>query len=677
MKKWFNKVESFFKKDNKLKIIRESFIKYIKNNILFLSYIIISIIMATLLRAFTVGLNEVKSFFTDLSIIIFIGSFGYLIKPNKRYIYYLSFITFNSLLSVINAIYYEFFLSYVSVTLLPAIGQIGGVSEAIWTKVNYLSFIYLIFPLIYILIYRYSLKNNYIDKTNIVINKKEFIVTNIFSVLYLIIILFLVMGNSDYNRLKQQWNRESIIKHNGVYIYTINDIIWGVQPKISSLFNFDESYREFREFYNEKEVQTKNKYTGLFKGKNILFIHMESIQTFLVDLKINGEEITPYMNKLIKDSKYYSNFYPQISVGTSSDTEFTLLTSLMPANSGTVFVSYADRTFLSMPMLFKDKGYYVFSAHGNNADYWNRRIMHKNLGYDKFYAKDSFEMDEWTYMGLSDKSFFRQMKDKLKDISSNNKKYFGTLITLTNHTPWAHEDIFKELDLTMEYQVIEDGKKVNKTSPWLTDTEIGRYLTAVHYTDEALGEFIESLDKEGLLDNTVLVLYGDHTAKIGMDQYNLLYNYNPETDSIKNESDETYVKYDKYDHFLNNKTPLIIYSKNSDFKGEEKNVMGMYDVLPTITNLFGTEYSKYALGHDYYSNNEHVVIFPNGNFITNKVYYNSIEDRFITLTDEAIDSSYIERLKDYTEKRIKISNLILSHDLIKYELESSVGEKDE
>ena len=108
MKNWFNKVKSFLKKDNKLEIIKVSIIKYIKNNILFLSYIFISIVMATLLRAFTVGLNETKSFFTDVSIIIFIGSFGYLIKPNKRYIYYLSFITFNGILSIINAIYYEF-----------------------------------------------------------------------------------------------------------------------------------------------------------------------------------------------------------------------------------------------------------------------------------------------------------------------------------------------------------------------------------------------------------------------------------------------------------------------------------------------------------------------------------------------------------------------------------------
>ena len=114
----------------------------------------------------------------------------------------------------------------------------------------------------------------------------------------------------------------------------------------------------------------------------------------LIGLKINGEEVTPNLNKLASKSLYFDNFYSQVSVGTSSDTEFTLATSLMPSNNGTAFGNYFDRTYISMPQLLKEKGYYTFSMHGNNADDWNRRVMHNNLGYEHFYAKSEFDIDE-------------------------------------------------------------------------------------------------------------------------------------------------------------------------------------------------------------------------------------------------------------------------------------------
>ena len=95
------------------------------------------------------------------------------------------------------------------------------------------------------------------------------------------------------------------------------------------------------------------------------------------------------INKLVKESMYFDNFYAQNSVGTSSDTEFSLNTSLMPVNSGTVFVSYTDRTYISLESLLHDKGYYTFSMHANKGSMWNRNRMHPSLGYDKLYDMES------------------------------------------------------------------------------------------------------------------------------------------------------------------------------------------------------------------------------------------------------------------------------------------------
>jgi len=671
-----NKFNSFWSNKNLkdiLKMLKINSKKYISTNVLFCSYVVISILMSTVLRTLTLGnIFAIRPFITDLAFIIVFGAFGYFIKPKKQFNYYFGLILFTTFLCLVNSIYYQFYLSYVSVSLINAVSQIQGVSGAIFEKLSILNFVYILGPISFISINKKLKKGKYFDYVTETEKSKKLFMNTFITGGVVGLIIISTMSALEWSRLVKQWNREYIVQRLGLYAYTLNDVVQGIQPKISGLFNYDESARIFRDFYDNKEPQKSNSYTGIFEGKNVLFVHMESIQTFLIDLKINGTEITPNLNKLIDKSKYFSNFYPQISIGTSSDTEFTLLTSLMPSNSGTAFVSYSDRTFVSLPTLFKEKGYYTFSTHGNKSDYWNRRVMHKTLGYDDFFAKDSYEVTETTYMGISDEQFFDQLVDKIKVIDSENEKYFGTIITLTNHTPWYDEEIFDEIMLTKTYTYKDkDGNKVTEEANWLQDTEMGRYLVSSHYADKALGKFIEDLEKEGLLDDTILVLYGDHQAKLPVKQFNLLYNYDPEKDDIRDEDDPKFVKYDKYDNYINNKTPFIIYTGNTgiEFTGQEDSVMGMYDVLPTISNLFGTSYSKYALGNDFYSKNEKIVIFPNGNFITNNVYYNSTEDKFIALTNNAIETEYIERLKRYTDERLSVSNALLVHNLIKVDLE--------
>ena len=145
----------------------------------------------------------------------------------------------------------------------------------------------------------------------------------------------------DIGRLGKQWNREFIVMKFGLYTYQVNDIISTIKPQLNPLFGYDENAKIFREYYEERvDLTTQNKYTDIFKGQNILAIHAESIQQIVVDLKFNGVELTPNLNKLSKEGLYFSNFYAQEGVGTSSDSEFTLNTSLMPTSSGTVFANY-------------------------------------------------------------------------------------------------------------------------------------------------------------------------------------------------------------------------------------------------------------------------------------------------------------------------------------------------
>ena len=373
------------------------------------------------------------------------------------------------------------------------------------------------------------------------------------------------------------------------------------------------------------------------------------------------------MNRLASEGLYFSNFYAQESVGTSSDSEFTFLTSLMPASSGTVAVSYWDRDYSTSLKYLKEMGYYNFSMHANNGTFWNRNMIHPKYGYDKFfyYTKD-YEIDEVMGMGLSDKSFFRQSVPKIKEISENNQNFYGTMIMLTNHTPFsAASEVDFDVDYKYEKINEETGEKETVSAPFLEGTTLGDYFKTVHYADSAIGQFIDDLDEAGLLDNTVIVIYGDHDAKIKKSEYLYYYNYDPYTDSVLDEDDPNYKDMDYYDYELNRKVPFIIWTKDKKVQGEVTDAMGMYDASPTLGNMLGF-YNEYALGHDIFSVDDNVVVFPDGSWLSNTMYYSSSKEEGKLLNaDSTISTEYIEKNNKYAEDVIGISNDIIIYDLIK------------
>ncbi len=654
--------------------LKKSFSNYFSNNLLFMTYVILGVLIGFFLRLNTVGgIWTFKPFLCDLTVVIIIGSFGYLVKPKNQVIYYLSILIFYTFLGVVNSIYYMFYSSFVYVNLIGTLSMLGEVSDSVTSRLELYHFIYVLAPIIFLLIYNFVLKRKPKSSSN---NKKMFFKTLI-SGIVVIAIVIVTLSSTEISRFVKQWNREFIVQRFGIYTYTFNDVIQSLEPKVNTMFGYDEAARTYREFYSNLDRDTSdNEYTDIFKGKNVIFIHAESIQNFLIDLEVNGIEITPNLNKLAKEGLYFSNFYPQISVGTSSDSEFTLTTGLMPSSSGTVFLNYYDRTYEALPSLFNDLGYYTFSMHGNNGDYWNRKTMYQSLGYQHFYAEDSYEFsndktqDDYVGLGLSDKSFFKQSIQKLLEIKENHENYMGTIITLSNHSPFNDLEKYPQLDFSITFnktldEVDENGNNIVEevTVPYLENTSMGNYLKSVHYADEALGEFFDIIIENNLDEDTVFIIYGDHEARLGKSQFNLLYNYDPNTDSVKDETDPTYISMGTYEYELLKNTPFIIWTSDKTLSGEITEVMGMYDVLPTVANMFGFE-ANYALGNDIFSNNEKIVIFPNGNFLTNKIFYNNLKDEYVLLSNEPIESDYIEKYKEYTESRLDVSKALITHNLI-------------
>ena len=672
-----------------LKKTRKTIVRYISTNRLSLSFIVLSLIETFLIRLFTLGDPwNLMPFMVDFSIIFIISSIAYFIKPNKQFNYYMVWSIIITLICIVNYVYYTFYNSFASFSLLASLSQVETVTDSLVEKFRFVDFVYLFFPLIFYFVHRHLKSATYYKfMSKIEKGKKMFATTLLVSVVILACVIVRLTG-TDYSRLSKLWNREYVVERFGIILYQGDDLVQSLTPKINSLFGYDEAAKRFRDFYTklikENEAKKDNKYTGVLEGMNVIFVHMESMQSFLLDTKINGVELTPTINKLSKEGMYFNNFYPQVSVGTSSDTEFTLSTSLMPALSGTVFVSYFDREYVSVQKLLKEKGYYTFSMHANLASMWNRDKMYPSLGYDKFYSSTSFDITDENEvgLGLSDPDFFNQAGPILDGLEVQEQNYMGTIIQLSNHSPFYGTKVnpdkyndYGKLDLTNTYTTIDErtGENITFTDDYLDGTKLGNYIRSAYYADMALGELISYVENSPYYENTVFVLYGDHDAKLDKSEYRYYYNYDTVTGTLYEEGDEKYVDFDYYQQEMNRRTPLIIWTKNKDVQKKlrytNSNVMGMYDVLPTIGNMMGFK-NDFALGHDIYDIKEdNVVIFPsNGNFVTNKIFYYANDSTYLALEKNIVlEADYIEKLKQYAEERLEISNDIIVYDLIKQE----------
>ena len=652
-------------------LIRE----YFKNNVLFVTFVITAVINSTLLRFFCMHTVENflswKAILADLIVVTAIGSFGYLFKPKNRFSYYLGFNIFLTAICIVNSVYYTFYTSFASVSMLSLTQYIGDVGDAVVENVLQLKdMIYIFAPIVLTVVHFRLKKKSYYKKIELKSDrKKRMLKTLSFSAVMLVVFL-VTMTSLDVSRFIKQWNKEYIVMRFGIYIYQANDLVISVQPKINSMFGYDKAHKEFEEYFAEEKPVATNQYTNMYAGKNVIAIHAESMMTNAMYLTFNGQEVTPNLNKIARSGLFFSNFYSQVSVGTSSDSELTYNTTLMPTKSGTAFVSYSDKTYISTPKLLGEKGYYTFSMHANTAAFWNRQTMHKTLGYDRFYSKVDYQVDKENIvgLGLSDKQFFAQSIEKLKKIDEEHENWYGLLIMLSNHTPFSDIDKYGEFPVDIvETKINDAGVEETVTYPYMEGTKLGNYFKSLHYADSALGEFMNGLEVAGLLDDTVVVIYGDHDARLSRKEYEKLYNYNFDTKTFIDEDDEAYREYDSYQYELGRKVPFIIWSKDMEAKGINKeitNVMGMYDVMPTLGNMLGFN-NPYALGHDIFEIGENnIVVFPNGNWVTNKMYYNSQKAAYLSLSEQVITEEEIANNSEYANKLLDVSNNIIVFDLL-------------
>lgn len=345
----------------------------------------------------------------------------------------------------------------------------------------------------------------------------------------------------------------------------------------------DAQKNEIKTWFDEnKEDLPDNKYKGMFEGKNLIAIQVESLENFVIGQKVYGQEITPNINKLLKNSLYFDNIKEQNNSGISSDCDLMVNTSMLPVRDGSTFFGYPWTEYNTLQDLLNSKGYNTISTHPEVPGNWNWAEAHKSFKADKIWDASQFDQSEVIGLGMSDESYLKQIGDKLK---KEKQPFYTFLVTLTSHGP---------------FEVPEDKQYLNLPED-LNENMLGAYFQSVRYTDEAIGKFINQLKEEGLLENTVIMLYGDHC---GVHKFY--------EDDIKDSPLEG-------DWWKDNEKeiPFMIY--NPSIKGETiSKEGGQIDFLPTIAYLLGFNRDKFdstAMGRVLVNTNRNAIILNNGEIV--------------------------------------------------------------
>ena len=389
-------------------------------------------------------------------------------------------------------------------------------------------------------------------------------------------------------------------------------------------------------FAKVKALERENgKYLkGKGKGKNLIVIQTEALQGFVIGAKIDGQLVAPNLTKLAGGSQYFDNYYVETAGGGTSDAEFLANTSLFPVKEGAAYIRFSGNNFITMPELLKDQGYSTSAMHSFKAGFWNRSIMYKTMGFDKFYNKNDMVQDEISGMGLTDKSFFKQMMPKLKEAK---QPYYSLMITLTSHFPYDNDKKY-----------FDPNFKVGK---W-KGTMMGDYLTTIHYADAAIGEFIDQLKKEGMLDNTVLALYGDHYA-IPEDKQDELFSF------------LNLGKKSSYKWNVNQTIPMMI--RVPDVKPKTWHIVGGgVDFMPTIMNIMGVSTPNAPmLGRDLMNSKTGFAIMRHGTFRNDDVLFNISESKAYQVpSGKELDYSKYTKQIDYAERSLEYSDIMIENDLV-------------
>ena len=375
---------------------------------------------------------------------------------------------------------------------------------------------------------------------------------------------------------------------------------------------------------------------GAARGKNLIMIQAESLQSFAVGLRVNGREVTPNLNRFAREASFAGDLYVQTGLGNSADAEFLANAGLYPARSGVAYVRFADRSYDALPRLLRAHGYAALAMHGDRAGFWNRAHMYPALGFERFVSKKDYEVDEVFGLGLSDGSFFRQ---SLAMLEAQERPFYAFLVTLSSHYPFGFPELLKAA-------AFDQGDEAEGAI-------LRSYLAAIHYFDREFGKFIDGLKSSGLYYESVIILYGDHAAIPKWDAASLAKLLGKDLD-------------DEHSWRAVNTVPLMVRVPGvATLPHVRGRALGQVDIPATAASLLGFEFSS-GFGRNIFAPEpaSAPVIFRSGDYVSGGTLVEPAKRAAVDLAD-GCERDYLPfaGLSSECARELALSDKILEYGL--------------
>ena len=410
------------------------------------------------------------------------------------------------------------------------------------------------------------------------------------------------------------------------------------------------------EYIQQHYAKPNPEYFGMAKGRNVIYIHLESFQQFLIDYKLKVDdkeyEVTPFLNSLYhsKETFAFSNVFNQVKAGKTSDAETMIETGLFGLNQGSFMVNYGGtNTQQAAPFILSKNGYNSSSVfHGNAGSFWNRNTAYKQWGYNYFFDASYFtkqnSSNSFQY-GLNDKYM---LKDSIKYLERLQQPFYTKFITVSNHYPYTTSLSGDDL-----------GFPLAKTQ----DETINGYFATANYLDSSIKAFFDYLKESGLYKNSIIVLYGDH--------YGISNSRNPALAPLLGKNSETW---SSYDNAMLQRVPYMVVVPGMDKGGIIDTYGGEIDMLPTLEHLLGIESNKFLqVGQDMLSpEHDQIVAFRSANYFVTPEYTSYSGRTYYTKTGEEITNpdektkEELDKIREAANLQLKISDSIQTGDLLRF-----------
>lgn len=543
------------------------------------------------------GTNLLSTIWLEIGYLLLIFSLIELLFTKKlKTIVYQSFnLLFSTILLAI-LIYHEYFGYIVTIDALKLIGQVGTVKDSVAQLVRPIYFILFLDFLFYIVFIFYRRKE---DESTSNIRYKKFLITS------LVIGLILTGTNIFSQRGVEIANSVVAAEKQGIFTYEVlsfKNTVFADSNKLSpsEIATLSDTIREVKNI--EVLPEDERRLLGIAEGKNIIAIQVEALQEFVINLSIDGKEVTPFLNSLLDESLYFSKIYQQIGPGNTSDAEFLFNTSLYPRGNDAASEKHGHQEIPSLPKLLKDKDYTSITLHANDVSFWNRNNLYSALGFDKYYDTEFYGNDDVIGIGPSDEVLFQKAIPTLKEFHDQGDKFYAHFVSLSSHHPFKIPEHKEVMTLPEEFQ----------------GSIVGDYLQSLNYTDKAIEQFVNSLKEEGIWDDVVLVMYGDHfglsKANLSTEDLNLV-------DSLVG---HPYTYMDQYN------IPVLFTVAGENISEVNDTVGGQIDIMPTLANMINLSLDEHIhFGQDLVNYTDNLIgiryYLSNGSFFNNDISFMPVE----------------------------------------------------